>query len=472
MKCFERAHLFAYAQRMLEAREAAEVRTHLDACEVCRALVGEYERLETVLDEWKPTEPSPWFDARVRQAVKAQEAARASTAWMRLRWGWLATASLAVLVAAVSLVTYRSHRISGPSAPARSAQRPSSMTQPAPQALAESRPSIVAEKKAAAPPVETSKAKGEGGPLLAEHVAVPAPKAANLENPPRQALRAEAQNEAARPVAQSLRPPQGLSLRAAGRPAPPLEGNLDAGGRAGKEREASAQPAPSASGGGALARNSAGLENRSAVQAAPAPAVGGESQAMATGRQALGGLMIPPAARKALLSASGQAAVRDKDVEEMGLYRNLEVLKDFDLLVDFDVLSELPLGEKKVAHAQRFQSLPPEQQERIDENLRRWNAFSPAQKEQIRERQEILASLSSAQRQEARALFPEWGRLEPQRRQAVLEAFRHLRGLPPDQRQDYLSSPEVQQQFSPEERQVLEGLSQLLPGSKLESESP
>jgi hypothetical protein len=45
-------------------------------------------------------------------------------------------------------------------------------------------------------------------------------------------------------------------------------------------------------------------------------------------------------------------------------------------------------------------------------------------------------------------------------------AFRHLRDLPPDQRQTFLDSQNVREQFSPHERDILGGLSKLLPESR------
>jgi hypothetical protein len=112
MKCCEREQLFAYCQRLLAADEEEKVRAHVAECAACRAVVGEYEKLDTLLDDWQPAEPSPWFDARVRAAIAA-DSSRAESA--RPRFGlvwvrWLAPAvGLAVVLVAV-LVVWRSHR--------------------------------------------------------------------------------------------------------------------------------------------------------------------------------------------------------------------------------------------------------------------------------------------------------------------------------------------------------------------------
>jgi hypothetical protein len=135
----------------------------------------------------------------------------------------------------------------------------------------------------------------------------------------------------------------------------------------------------------------------------------------------------------------------------------------------FEHLRELPPEEQErvIANDQRFHTLPPERQEMIRERLRRWNALSPEQKDRIRQREEIFESLSPTQREEARAIFQQqWSHLEPGRRFELMQAFRQLRGLPPGERQRFLSSPQVQKRFSPEERNILEGLGRLLPASR------
>ena len=133
----------------------------------------------------------------------------------------------------------------------------------------------------------------------------------------------------------------------------------------------------------------------------------------------------------------------------------------------FRRLRELPPMEQRrfMANNPQFLRLPPARQELIREHLRQWNAMTPQEKEKVRQREEILENLSPAQRQEARRIFPQWRDLTPPRRQALMVAFRHLRDLPPDQRQSFLESQRVREQFSPHERDILEGLNKLLPGS-------
>ena len=43
-----------------------------------------------------------------------------------------------------------------------------------------------------------------------------------------------------------------------------------------------------------------------------------------------------------------------------------------------------------------------------------------------------------------------------------VKAFRHLHDLPPDQRRSFLDGPQVQESFSPHEREILEGMNKSL----------
>jgi len=314
MKCLERAQLFAYAHQMLEAEVAERVRAHLDTCAVCRATVAEYQRLETVLDEWKPAEPSPWFDARVRHAVKSLEAAPPKTKWAGLRWGWLATASVAVLVVTVSVVTYRSRKVPGPVAPVATApglesqtgqaQRASEPTQPAPQPFSESHAPIMAAKKAAAP-TETANARKAAGPLIAERMEMPAPTATaqagrRAPSAADQANRAALQTEVPNPgaIARSEAAAPALSIQA---PAPNVTGVEGA-------PQGAAPVAPAGIGGGeskAMPATSQASRTTSAVRG-----LGGvASQGLATRQRVLETPATPLTAADSLLSRSSGPAV-------------------------------------------------------------------------------------------------------------------------------------------------------------------
>jgi anti-sigma factor RsiW len=107
-KCMERENLFAYAQHLLESNEEREAREHVAQCARCREAVSAFQRLDAVLDEWKPAAPSPWFDARVRAAAEANPPARFPFGLFGVRWAQvLAPACLVVLVTFATLLIFR-----------------------------------------------------------------------------------------------------------------------------------------------------------------------------------------------------------------------------------------------------------------------------------------------------------------------------------------------------------------------------
>ncbi len=118
MKCMEREKLFAYAHRLLESREEAEVRAHVAKCSLCNGALGEYQKLDGVLEEWKSVQPSPSFDARVREAVRQTAVSRLSLGFFSFTWMQrLAPVFVVVLVVTASVVFLRlrqSHEISQP----------------------------------------------------------------------------------------------------------------------------------------------------------------------------------------------------------------------------------------------------------------------------------------------------------------------------------------------------------------------
>ena len=87
MKCLETEKLISYAYRLMDEPAASEVRAHLGECSRCREIVEQYGRLDAVLDEWKAAEPTPEFDARVRQAVEAQQAGARGVGVLELGMG-------------------------------------------------------------------------------------------------------------------------------------------------------------------------------------------------------------------------------------------------------------------------------------------------------------------------------------------------------------------------------------------------
>jgi hypothetical protein len=161
--CFERARLMAYAAELLEPAERALVDAHLAAgCQACGAVVGEYRRLDSVLEEWKPVEPSPWFDARLRAAISSGESSKGTRRFFGLgRIRWLAPALAAMLVVVASVVAVRRVR--------RADRAGSAIAQKAPPVAPS--PSQASQATAVAVPGGSSVQPGSVGPGSADAAA-------------------------------------------------------------------------------------------------------------------------------------------------------------------------------------------------------------------------------------------------------------------------------------------------------------
>lgn len=109
----------------------------------------------------------------------------------------------------------------------------------------------------------------------------------------------------------------------------------------------------------------------------------------------------------------------------------------------------------------QFQNLPPERQQRLREQLQRFNSLPPDKQQRILNRMEKWERLTPQQKEDARQMFSQLRQLPPDRRQKVQSAIEDLRGMPPAQRQQMIDSDKFKNQFSPEERGLLNGISQL-----------
>jgi predicted anti-sigma-YlaC factor YlaD len=89
------ASLIPYLDGRATVNEQTLVESHVAVCAACRTRLQEFSRLFGVLDELPPMQPSPSFDARVRQRISDEP----RSSW----FGWLLPAprlafSLAVLL--------------------------------------------------------------------------------------------------------------------------------------------------------------------------------------------------------------------------------------------------------------------------------------------------------------------------------------------------------------------------------------
>jgi anti-sigma factor RsiW len=96
--------LIAYLDDHTDGAERREVEKHLETCAECRSRAAEFRRVWNLLDEAPAVEPSPYFDARLRQRLAAEPRPSAWLAWLPQPRLALATAALLVMGIWVSVL--------------------------------------------------------------------------------------------------------------------------------------------------------------------------------------------------------------------------------------------------------------------------------------------------------------------------------------------------------------------------------
>jgi len=113
-----------------------------------------------------------------------------------------------------------------------------------------------------------------------------------------------------------------------------------------------------------------------------------------------------------------------------------------------------------------FRQLSPERQQQLVDRLRSFNNRPPEERQRILNRMETFEHLPQPERQRVRDLYGQMRYLPEDRRIAVREAARQLSGMDPAQRERMLNSPQFRRRFSPQEQDLVRGLSQLEPGQR------
>jgi hypothetical protein len=108
----------------------------------------------------------------------------------------------------------------------------------------------------------------------------------------------------------------------------------------------------------------------------------------------------------------------------------------------------------------QYRRLPSERQQQLQQRLQRFNNLPPEQQQRTLNRMETWEHLTPQQKEGARHVYSEMQQLPADRRPAVQNAIRALRGMPPDVRRREIESGRFSQ-YSPQEREILNGASQL-----------
>jgi hypothetical protein len=117
--------------------------------------------------------------------------------------------------------------------------------------------------------------------------------------------------------------------------------------------------------------------------------------------------------------------------------------------------------ERALEQDPQFRSLPPQRQQQLRQRLQKFSSLPPQQQERILNRMETWEHLTPEQKQTARGLYQQMQKLPPGRRDMVENAIRDLRQMSPEQRQEALSSPRYRNTFTSQERNMLNGITQL-----------
>jgi anti-sigma factor RsiW len=96
------AQWIAYLDGRANPRERREAEQHFAACAACRARLEEYRGVWKLLEEVPAPDPSPWFDAQLRQRVAAEPA----PSGLRRLLGWLPQPRLAVATLALVVLGF------------------------------------------------------------------------------------------------------------------------------------------------------------------------------------------------------------------------------------------------------------------------------------------------------------------------------------------------------------------------------
>ncbi len=111
---------------------------------------------------------------------------------------------------------------------------------------------------------------------------------------------------------------------------------------------------------------------------------------------------------------------------------------------------------------QVLEKVPPQQQQRIREQLRYFDSLPKDQQQMMVERAERFAAMTPPQRREFQQSLQALNHLPPERRQMVAQALRRLQMLPEADRVVRLSSPAFKSRFTPDELHIIDKLSEVI----------
>ena len=88
-----------FLEAKLSLAERSRMEAHIATCAKCRMQLDGLRSVLSLMDDWTAVEPSPSFDAAVRQKLEAEAAKSVGWAWFGLRPAFGASLVLAALLA-------------------------------------------------------------------------------------------------------------------------------------------------------------------------------------------------------------------------------------------------------------------------------------------------------------------------------------------------------------------------------------
>ena len=110
-----------------------------------------------------------------------------------------------------------------------------------------------------------------------------------------------------------------------------------------------------------------------------------------------------------------------------------------------------------------FRQLPPGNQQRLMQQLRRLDQMPPARRQRTLARLEMLERLSPVEQMRINRSEAQYRQLPPDRKGLVKQAFQELSAVPLDQRQTVLNSARYRNMFTSQERGILSDLLKVEP---------
>jgi ABC-type Fe3+/spermidine/putrescine transport system ATPase subunit len=106
--------------------------------------------------------------------------------------------------------------------------------------------------------------------------------------------------------------------------------------------------------------------------------------------------------------------------------------------------------------------LPPDRQQKIRDQIARFNSLPESEQQRLRERYQRLQQMAPEKQDAIRRELRQFNETAPERRRALAREMRQLRGLSEGDRRARIAGDEYRNRYTPDERQMLQDLTDYL----------